>query len=499
MSARPDWGDRETALASLLSAPRTASSRAQLLACLTDYSRAAVRDARTLGPIAPRTDDREQALAWLLRPVFICGHHRSGTTLLQNLLDGHPELLSLPSEGTYFDSFAYVARRAIADSDMDRFAVEWISRFVDPNFEPHFKLGRYDGARMLAVDFARFLFGWHAALRSRVPGELAPLLALVAAYRAVAAPASAPRSWVEKTPLNERHVGRLAFFGAARFIQLIRDPRAVLASLDEIHRTAELGRLDVAESARAIGRSLRLADRNPRRLGNRYLVVRYEDLVGEPAQQIERLRRFLDIAPHATLSVPPQPAARSSPIPRSVAPPPASNPRDPCQSCPPSTWHCSVRMRPPRHARSGTNTPAAAASKMCSAFPVLASPACRVAARFAQGSTRRERRLAGELAVDGVEGARRLVGVFELGSAERFSGQSQPQILVLENRFERGCERGGILARHRECGARAPFRDVPDRGPNGRHTYGGGLEHDKGTGLVTRADHPHMRGLDDRP
>jgi hypothetical protein len=298
----PDFGRME-AQVSLLLRPG-ASTRAELLAALADYSAAAVRDARMHGSIVPAAGDCIRALEWLLRPVFICGHHRSGTTLLQNLLDGHPQLVCLPSEGTYFTSFAYVAKRSSGDRDLDRFAAEWICRFVDPNFEPHFRLGRSGENRAPAVDFARLLFGWHEALRRRVPGKLAPLLALAAAYWTTTAPMQAPRAWVEKTPLNERRVGRFAFFDAARFIQLVRDPRAVLASLEQVYRTGAPDRFDAAQSARSIGRSLQLAGSNARRLRGRYLVVRYEDLVNQPAGEIERVRRFLGIAADAALSLP---------------------------------------------------------------------------------------------------------------------------------------------------------------------------------------------------
>jgi hypothetical protein len=303
MSASRDWVGMEAAVCQLLPSSGVTSARAQLLAQLADYSAAATREARTLGAIVPSSAECAQALEWLLRPVFICGHQRSGTTLVQSMLDGHPQLLSLPSEGTYFSSFAYMARRASSDRDMDRFAAEWITRFVDPNFEPHFRLGRSVASRSPAVDFARMLFGWNEALRRQVPQELAPLLALAAAFRATAAPASAPQQWVEKTPQNERHVARFAFFGAARFIQLVRDPRAMLASLNEIYRTHGRG-FDAAEHAQAIGRSLRLAQQNSRRFGDRYLVLRYEDLVDRPAQEIRGVQQFLGIASDATLLVP---------------------------------------------------------------------------------------------------------------------------------------------------------------------------------------------------
>ncbi len=305
------WVNREAVVAALLMRPDGASARAQLLAAVSDYAEAAIREARTLGPIVPSAANCTEALEWLLRPVFICGHHRSGTTLLQNLLDGHPQLLSLPSEGTYFSSFAYVARHEPSDSDLNRFAAEWIARCVDPNFAPHFRLGASGATRAPSVEFARALFGWNAALRSRVSPVFAPLLALVAAYRSTAAPMSDPHGWVEKTPRNERYTAQLRYFGAGRFIQLVRDPRAVLASLAEIYRTAGLGSFDAAASAKAIGQSMRLADKNARRLGRRYLVVRYEDLVQHPAQQMERVRQFLGIAADAALLTP---TAGGSPV-----------------------------------------------------------------------------------------------------------------------------------------------------------------------------------------
>lgn len=294
----------EAAIAARLPRVGGASARPELLARLGDYSNAAIQAARELGTLLPSSAECDAAMNWLLRPVFICGHQRSGTTLLQNLLDGHPRVLLLPSEGTYFTSFAYVAHGAPSELAMDRFASEWIARLVDPNFEPHFRLGKSDSSRNPAVDFARALFGWHAALRTRVEPRLAPLLAVAAAFKATAAPHGAPSIWVDKTPQNERYAARFAPLGRARFIQLVRDPRATFASLAQIYRSGESEPCDAAEHARAIGRSLRLAIVNARRLADRYLVVRYEDLIARPAEEIERVRRFLDIPADPTLLVP---------------------------------------------------------------------------------------------------------------------------------------------------------------------------------------------------
>lgn len=288
----------------MLPRPGVASARAALLASLDRYARAVTAEARALGAIVPTETDIARALPWLLRPVFVCGHHRSGTTLLQSLLDGHPALLVLPSEATYFTSFAYVARRAPSCRDIDRFATEWVARFVDPNHAPHFRLGRSGERGSPSVDLVRRLLGWHSALRARMPPALAPLLALVAAFADVSAPGAVPQRWVEKTPRNEHHVRRFAFLSEARFVHLVRDPCAALASLGALHRAADAGRFDAARHALAIGRSLRLAQRHARRLGDRYLVVRYEDLVARPSQEMERVGEFLGVAPHPTLTVP---------------------------------------------------------------------------------------------------------------------------------------------------------------------------------------------------
>ncbi len=311
MTALPDWVAWEERIAALLPGADEAN-RARLLDELTDYAQAVVACARR-APISPDEESIARARAWLDRPVFVCGHHRSGTTLLANLLDGHPQLVVLPSEGTYLTSFRYVAQRAPSSADVDRFAADWVARFVDPNYEPHFVLGRSRLDDNPSVRFVQSLTGSLPALRSTFPAlePFAPLLALLFAVQATLA--TRPRTekvalWVEKTPLNEQHVMRLAAFPRARFIQLVRDPGATLASqlrsVGEAESDARRSRRVVVEHAASIGRSLRLARRNARLLGDRYLVVRYEDLAGRPAREMDRVCAFLEIAPHAALTTP---------------------------------------------------------------------------------------------------------------------------------------------------------------------------------------------------
>src|SRR6266403_2007108 len=160
----PEWFGMEDAIARLLPSGGISPDRALLLEKLSLYATVAVREARSMQHTIPTPVETAHALSWLRRPIFICGHHRSGTTLLQQLLDWHPQLVVLPSEGTYFSSFNYVARTHPAPRDIDRFIADWIARLIDPNHPPHFKLGRSGQDGCPSVHFARRLLEWQAAL-----------------------------------------------------------------------------------------------------------------------------------------------------------------------------------------------------------------------------------------------------------------------------------------------------------------------------------------------
>jgi hypothetical protein len=305
MMIPPQLLQLEKSIATLLSVEKAHRDRATLLAQLVDYSHGIVERARS-GPSAPNAYECAQALTWLKKPIFICGHHRSGTTLLQQLLDGHPSIAVLPSEGTYFTSFNYAARVNPTARDADRFVADWIGRMVDPNDEPHFKLGRSGASACPPLDFARRLLGWQATLVDACPElrEFCLLFALIAAYRETVGTTKSPRMWVEKTPLNEHHVARFAKLNDARFIQMVRDPVATLASLAEIHRAGGDPQFCPATHAQRIGRSLALAIAHSKKHPDTYLVVRYEDLTGNPAAEARRIFAFLDAPIHLSFFTP---------------------------------------------------------------------------------------------------------------------------------------------------------------------------------------------------
>jgi hypothetical protein len=118
----------------------------------------------------------------------------------------------------------------------------------------------------------------------------------------------------EKTPDHLYRVGTLArWFPEARFIHTFRDPRAIYAS--RLVRTEEgrrgmkarlpwvparfldplLAPIEVVETSRVWLDAARLHRRHTRELGDRYRLVRFEDLVADPPAVLDEICAFVGI------------------------------------------------------------------------------------------------------------------------------------------------------------------------------------------------------------
>lgn len=252
--------------------------------------------ARHARPDAIERVDRERGLALARRPVFVCGAHRSGTTLLRDLLDGHPALSVLPSEGSYFTSLGPHLASRPPDERLRVFACEWTRRMANPtNQPPYWLLGRSVGTVSPYVGFVRALAQWWTVSEQGLPGITSwPLVAVALTYAARSSQLSRAKWWVEKTPTNERFEARLrAEFPDAVIVHMVRHPLAVVAS----RKRQEMRVFGAFRQAqRALGEladSYRIA--LARRATPRYHVLRYEDLIADPAATMARLARTLEV------------------------------------------------------------------------------------------------------------------------------------------------------------------------------------------------------------
>jgi hypothetical protein len=237
------------------------------------------------------------------RPVFVVGHRKTGTTLLLDLLDGHPRLVALPGESNHFLTFL----PRFGGLSGDRIAAEaqrwWMLRLITPSgIPPFWAAGR---PWELGVDpyevFSRRLLGLVAANGGRDTLGLAAL----ALHEARGGPPGALSAWVEKTPGQEHEVERmLAVYPAARFVHVLRDPRSVAAAIRRLDR--DTGReTDLVGVGLDVGGSFEAAGRNERRLGSgRYLVLRYEDLLADSRAMMGRVADLVGVEWSETLLTP---------------------------------------------------------------------------------------------------------------------------------------------------------------------------------------------------
>jgi len=192
-------------------------------------------------------------------PIFVVGSGRSGTSLLRSMLNAHPDL-HLTHEASFY-----------LDPRGDRLADDgraWFERYS-----------------------ASFSFGFlrvpRSAVLDRMGGPGTPSRRdAVAAVMAAAAAARGKRRWGDKTPAHVQHLDAIVGeFPDARFVHVVRDPRAVVASLARMPWATSshgLNAFFAAQQVKAVGR-----------FRGDVCTVRLEDLVAEPEAELRRVLGFV--------------------------------------------------------------------------------------------------------------------------------------------------------------------------------------------------------------
>ncbi len=208
-------------------------------------------------------------------PVFVVAPPRSGTTLVYSILlssgafpiyeaesrivECRPRYGRLTNRRN-FRSFVHDYRRSRqftrSGLDPDRFLVEAMER-----------CNSY-------VDFLQFFMESMAAAQGKL-------------------------RWAEKTPNHVLNMGELArAFPDARFIHVIRDGRDVALSQRSVGHTVQFHKdplIQLVWAAKIWELLASTGRRSGRALGERYLELRYEDVVSRLDETIERLRDFAEI------------------------------------------------------------------------------------------------------------------------------------------------------------------------------------------------------------
>jgi len=203
---------------------------------------------------------------------FIVGCGRSGSTLLRVMLDAHPEM-AVPPESYFLEQ---LLRRKDGFVRGGSFRADEFLQELER--DPRFQVWTAHGREIAA------------SLAQAPPTELAGAIRQV---YAVAASQSGASRYADKTPGYALCVDALAAtLPEAVFVHLIRDPRDVAAS----YRNASWGPRTLVAAGKMWADRVGAAQAAGQRLGpERYLEVRYEDLVRDPSGSLAAVCSFIDL------------------------------------------------------------------------------------------------------------------------------------------------------------------------------------------------------------
>jgi hypothetical protein len=263
---------------------------ASLLIAAKNWSQLVWEMAEQLGPIPLSAEQISLGINLVQHPVFVCGVHRSGTTLVRNLLDDHPQLVVLPSEGTYYTNLEHKLLKLPQNKWAAYLGTEWLRRLANPiNQAPYWLLGCTDQTVSPYVDFARYLLAWWQTLPHTAETTW-PHQAIMLAYASSTNNLGA-KLWVDKTPTNERFIERIwEEFTSALIIHVVREPVATLTSRRIMEPAISL-RLAV----RFLRISYQIASEESAFNNGKFLLLKYEQLCDNPGVVINELTDFLEI------------------------------------------------------------------------------------------------------------------------------------------------------------------------------------------------------------
>jgi len=232
------------------------------------------------------------------KPIFICGHRKTGTTLLINLFDNHPDLLVYPDDSGFWYMYYPLFDGEDISKDIKR-------KKVINNLIPHFE-SNINKPEMIdkEVNFNKEKFSkdFTDIVSETNYSSKDILLSLIKTMNKNFQKKTEFKYWFEKTTSSEIYALEIKkWFPEAKFIHLIRDPRDNWASLksgwDKRYHKFNDDPRRLLQSLIDRGKlGLELAKYNKEIIGSdNYKVIKFEDLTLKSGDTMNELCEFLGI------------------------------------------------------------------------------------------------------------------------------------------------------------------------------------------------------------
>jgi hypothetical protein len=235
-------------------------------------------------------------------PVFICGHPKSGTSLVRSILDSHPQLIVYPEETIFFRRYLPKAQGQSLARQVELADELLIQIFTWNLTNPPASQEGFADRDYSSISFEAVRKVMRDNIGQNYRDERDILSAVILAFGQVTGQLGEnTRRWVEKSPYNEFFTKQIfSWWPDSYCIHVVRDPRDNYLSYQTKHPSwsPEFFSLNWRRSTRS-------AQENQKLYGSdHYLILRYEDLVQSPNYEIERLMNFLQIDWEPSLAKP---------------------------------------------------------------------------------------------------------------------------------------------------------------------------------------------------
>ncbi|MEO1299821.1 MAG: sulfotransferase, partial [Cyanobacteria bacterium J06636_16] len=206
--------------------------------------------------------------------IFLVGCPRSGTTLLQSLVAGHPDVASFPESNLFHCLTSPDSRRGklgIASKGARKAFIKFLAEINQP-------------------DMTRFLPPYALSLQQYATAFTQTLDTLALQQQ--------KSWWLEKTPYHLRRIDIIEkFVSDPKFVHIVRNGEDVVASLYEVtHHHPDIwgGAKDIDQCLSEWRRDIHLSAHYASR-GN-HAIVRYEHLLQNPASVLQKVCRFIGLS-----------------------------------------------------------------------------------------------------------------------------------------------------------------------------------------------------------
>ncbi len=215
----------------------------------------------------------------LMGPVFIIGEKRSGTKLLRNTLNRNPEIAILPCETNFLPFFIQKYGEAPPFDDEVTYR-RFYAEFLNTEFSRWYR------------EFLKTKYTMPYSVLEAVPDKRSwqdVFSAVALAHIYFHSPPDI-KVWGDKSPHYTYHTDLLYdLFPQSKLVHIVRDPRAVSLSHQASFGTSMYRAADHwATALQAI------ADARARYRPDRYLEIRFEDLVQQPEDTLTTVCQFLN-------------------------------------------------------------------------------------------------------------------------------------------------------------------------------------------------------------